>query len=292
MGRWSGYGESNSGLLHGKQPHYRCATTASSLRRDSNPQPRPYQGRAPPRELRRREYRGRGSNPRWTGFEPAASTIGLPRLGWGCRIQTRPSEAKTRRPVTSPIPNVERPAGTDPAAPVWKTGVSAEFTTTALMASRRPYGTRTRDLLVESEVSIPTAPTAHGSGAGGHGVPTSPAPTCPSSGSNGEPRPLHGRALPSELEGHDVDRKGIEPFTGCQASPHTSGAQPIRREPGSRTPHVLIPNQARSPCRTLPIARPAGRFRRRSGLSYAIHCGVLNHQSRRPRSGDRRGDRS
>lgn len=28
---------------------------------------------------------------------------------------------------------------------------------------RRPYGTRTRDLLVESEVSIPTAPTAHGS---------------------------------------------------------------------------------------------------------------------------------
>jgi len=34
--------------------------------------------------------------------------------------------------------------------------------------------------------------------------------------------------------------------------------KPIRREPGSRTPRILIPNQARSPCRSLPIARPDG----------------------------------
>jgi hypothetical protein len=75
---WSGYRESNPGLRHGKATHCRCATAAESLRRDSNPQPRPYQGRAPPRELRRHgerwaTCRARDSNPQLPDLESGAS---------------------------------------------------------------------------------------------------------------------------------------------------------------------------------------------------------------------------
>lgn len=52
----------------------------------------------------------------------------------------RPPDPKSGRPTSRATRNRERPAGTDPASPVWKTGVSAEFTRTACI-TRRPYGT-------------------------------------------------------------------------------------------------------------------------------------------------------
>lgn len=50
----------------------------------------------------------------------------------------------------------------------------------------------------------------------------------------------------------------------CRTAPHTGGVRPMRRELGNRTPCVLIPNQARSPCRTLPNGQPSDT---RAGLS-------------------------
>jgi hypothetical protein len=51
----------------------------------------------------------------------------------------------------------------------------------------------------------------------------------------------------------------------CQATPHTSGAQPMSRELGSRTPHFLVPSQVRSPSRSFP--KPAG------GPAPLLACG-------------------
>jgi len=60
-----------------------------------------------------------------------------------CRLDD-PGRAAGSASERSPPPfrHPERSAGTDPASPVWKTGVSAEFTRTAWMV-RRPCGVRT-----------------------------------------------------------------------------------------------------------------------------------------------------
>lgn len=62
---------------------------------------------------------------------------------------------------------------------------------------------------------------------------------------------------------------------------------PGRREPGSRTPYVLIPNQARSPCRAFPIGPMSSRFAAHWTV-HAIRCGVLNdHRRARPEGRER-----
>jgi hypothetical protein len=90
-----------------------------------------------------------------------------------------------------------------------------------------------------------------------------------------------------------VDRKGIEPFTECLPSipahqwraAHTSGtgeSNPARPgpKPGPVTEPV-VPDPPAADAWVRPLA----------GVLYAIRCGVDNHRSRRPRSGESRGDR-
>jgi len=80
---WSGYGESNPGLLHGKQPHYRCATAAGSRRPGSNWPPRPYRERALPHELRRRGTSGGIRTRTVPGLSRAPLPVGPPRRALG-----------------------------------------------------------------------------------------------------------------------------------------------------------------------------------------------------------------
>ncbi len=77
-------------------------------------------------------------------------------------------------------------------------------------------------------------------------------------------------------------------------SPHAGALpaerQPHRRKPGSRTPHVLVPNQARSPSRSFPIAQPSGGFPRPAGLMPSTVEFSTHHTAGTP--GSSRGDRA
>jgi hypothetical protein len=84
------------------------------------------------------------------------------------------------------------------------------------------------------------------------------------------------RLLPSY---QDEARPFRRRYVPRAAPPRPKCARPMRREPGSRTPRFLVPDQVRSPSRSFP------------GL-YAIHCGVSNIRCRRPRSGLSTGGRS
>ena len=116
----------------------------------------------------------------------------------------------------------------------------------------------------------------------------------------------------------NVPAVGFEPTTfRASTGRSTNRARRAWRGPqGCRTPHELPAEQPRTPVTCSPYVRGRGieprvsasqmrrvnqlprpglpgqpaKICRRPGLSYAIHCEVLNHQSRRPKSGDRRGD--
>ena len=133
-GLWSGYRESNPGLRRGGAAHFRCATTTfePSGRFELPTSVVPGQ-RSDQTELRRRTYREQESNLQLAGFGPAASSVGLPRRE--LRVQESNlrlyQDPKSRRACQQRTPDCERSAGIEPAAPVWMTGVSTEFTTTA-----------------------------------------------------------------------------------------------------------------------------------------------------------------
>ena len=67
-----------------------------------------------------RMYRGRDSNPHCARLDGAAScrwATAAPRVEcWGCRIRTRPSEVKARRPAASPTPTE---CGSEDSNPVY-----------------------------------------------------------------------------------------------------------------------------------------------------------------------------
>ena len=95
-------------------------------RRDSNAHYRRPQRRASAVGLRGRVLRAAADR------ELGAVTF---RVGWVAtpdrRATVDPSHGSRRAASAVPFPAPERPAGIEPAAPVWKTGVSAEFTRTA-----------------------------------------------------------------------------------------------------------------------------------------------------------------
>ena len=103
--------------------------------RGVEPRSPPWQGSAltvvlqPPARapLEARQSLRRGSNPRYPSYRDGARPVGrrhgVPRAG-----QTAPVAACPGR--------LERPAGIEPASSVWKTDVSAEFTTTACRCCR------------------------------------------------------------------------------------------------------------------------------------------------------------
>src|SRR5262249_6019942 len=111
-------------------------------------------------ELQGRACHGRESNPHWTGFEPAASTIGLPRRS-GRRIRTCTAASKEQRPTVSRTLNVGarevRPARSRPRP---GPALYSPEAVTLLGAPRTVDGSRTRySTLEEWRVTVDT-PTA------------------------------------------------------------------------------------------------------------------------------------
>ena len=83
------------------------------------------------------------------------------------------------------------------------------------------------------------------------------------------------------------------PRDACRASPHTRDVRPIRLRPRNRTACLRVPSAAGQPAPPPQISpAAAGLAAAGRGVSYAIRCGVLNHRSHRPKSGESRGDRA
>ena len=237
--------------------------------------------------------------------------------------------------VRRPLPGVR--AATENRTPVvWVEARRSAIELQPRVLVRGPCGTRTRDLLVESQVSIPTAPTVHGAGAGRDPDPGGSGANVPSPRLERSPRGLHSRALPVTPGGQASDPwrpPGVEPSTGRVATLapfHRTGVKPDRDltcaavrprrgEEGTRTPCLrpaeaalylmsyiplrpgpenrtrclLFPKQAGQPApspRIPPGRRQCAPLAGRS--MYAIHCGILNSPSRRPKSGESRGGRA
>lgn len=83
--------------------------------------------------------------------------IGLPEHELGCRIRTRLSETRARRPASWPDPNE---SGSGDSNPVRQLGRLKLYQVSYYRMSR-PYEARTRNLLAENQVSCQLAPTAH-----------------------------------------------------------------------------------------------------------------------------------
>lgn len=185
--------------------------------------------------------------PNFSALNGAPLPVGPPRHGSGCRNRTYGFRIQSAVTDASAVPRNE--SGRRASNPLSQFG-RLMCPPSSPRPRGRPYRARTGVLLAENEVSVPSAPTAH--------------ETCLPRGSNPESsRASTARCYLAELERHDAWRRRVSnprPSV-CRADALPTELQPHRREYASRTRCVLIPNQARSPCRSFP---------------NAIRCGVLN----------------